>query len=119
VSFSEPVTQVESNTFTLVDRAGKLIPAWVDQIGDGTWGLFAHSVFLTAGETYTARVSAGVCSCSGICTKKSMAWSFRIAPKRGEGLEDTSVPLGFPAVAAPHADSRPNRGPHAERNGAP
>ncbi len=119
VSFSEPVTRLESSTFTLVDSAGRLIPAWVDQIGDGTWGLFAHGIFLTAGETYTARVSAGVCSYSGICTNKSMAWSFRIASRRGEGLEDTSLPLGFPAVAAPHADSRPNRGLHAERNGAP
>jgi hypothetical protein len=119
VSFSEPVTRLEGNTFTLADSAGRAVPAWVDQVGDGTWGLFAHAVFLTAGETYTARVSAGICSYSGICTKKSIAWTFRIASRRGEGLEDTSVPLGFPAVAAPHADSRPNRGPHAERNGAP
>src|SRR5262249_22257442 len=119
VSFSEPVAQLESNTFTLADSAGNPIPAWVDQIGDGTWALFAHSVFLTAGETYSARLSAGICSYSGICTKKSIAWSFKISSRRGQSLEDTSVPLGFPAVAAPHADSRPTRRMPAERNGAP
>lgn len=117
VSFSEPVTNLQSETFTLIDGTGARVPAWVDQIGDGTWGVFPHGVFLTAGETYTARVSAGVCGSSGTCMKNAIAWSFRVASRRGEGVGDTSVPLGFPAGVPPHAGSRPTRGPHAERNG--
>jgi len=117
LSFSAPVTNLESATFTLADSAGHQVPAWVDQIGEGTWGLFPHAVFLTAGETYTARVSAGVCDYSGSCTKQPIAWSFTISPRRGEGAGDTTVPLGFPRAQAARADSSATRGRHAERNG--
>ena len=44
---------VDATTFTLTDATGVRVPASVDQIGDFTWGLFPHEVFLKKGETYT------------------------------------------------------------------
>src|SRR5262249_57888108 len=60
VFFSEPVTGVDATTMTLTDAQGTAVPASVAQIGDYTWGLFPHQVFLTRGATYTARVAASV-----------------------------------------------------------
>jgi len=96
-SFSEPVTKVDSRTFTLVDAAGARVAASVHQIGDGTWGLFPDQVFLKGGETYTARVAAGVCGYAENCTMKAVAWRFTVASKKGEGAGDTTIPTGFPA----------------------
>jgi hypothetical protein len=96
-SFSEPATKVDNRTFTLVDSAGARVPASVHQIGDGTWGLFPDRVFLKGGETYTARVAAGVCGYTGNCTKTALAWHFTVASKRGDGSGDTTVPTGFAA----------------------
>jgi hypothetical protein len=96
-SFSEPATKVDNRTFTLVDSAGARVPASVHQIGDGTWGLFPDRVFLKGGETYTARLAAGVCGYAGNCTKKTVAWHFTVASKRGDGTGDTTIPTGFAA----------------------
>jgi len=95
--FSEPVTKVDGRTFTLTDASGHRVPASVHQIGEGTWGLFTDRVFLTEGETYTARVAAGVCGYTGTCTTKALAWSFQVSAKRGEGRGDTTIPAGFAA----------------------
>ena len=57
--FSKPVRGVDRSSFTLVDSRGRKVPASVDQIGDGTWALFPDRVFLSGGETYTARLAAG------------------------------------------------------------
>jgi len=94
-SFSKPVTGVDAESFTLTDESGAPVPAFVDQIGDGTWGLFPHQVFLAGEKTYTARLTAGVCDAHRNCTRQETVWSFRIAANRGQGSGDTSVPLGF------------------------
>jgi len=99
--FTEPVAGLDASTFTLEDDGGKTVPAFVDAIGDGTWGLFPHGVFLEPNRKYTARVAAGVCDLAGNCTHGDVAWSFTTGEKAGEGAGDTGVPLGFPAAAAP------------------
>jgi hypothetical protein len=109
-SFSEPVRNLDQSSFTLVDAAGTPVPASVHQIGDGTWGLFADRIFLKGGETYTARLAAGVCGYAGNCTTKAVTWSFKVTSQRGEGVGDTTIPLGFtsgPAPAAPSAPTAP------------
>jgi hypothetical protein len=105
-TFSEPVRGVDDRTFTLVDSHGNRVPAAVDQIGEGTWGLFPDRIFLEAGETYTARVAAGLCGVADDCTPRDVVWSFRTASSRDEGRGDTSVASGFP-------------GPSPERLGPP
>ena len=52
-SFSEPVSGVDARSFTLTDATGAPVPAAVDQIGPGTFGLFPHRVLLQPGATYT------------------------------------------------------------------
>jgi Big-like domain-containing protein len=104
-SFSAPVQGMNPESFTLTDERGARVPAFVDQIGDGTWALFPHQVFLAGGKTYTARLAAGICDFNRNCTKKELAWSFTTAAQRGQGKGDTSVPLGFvsPGTPAPAA----------------
>ena len=99
--FSRPVRGVDSSTFTLVDAKGRKVPASVDQIGDGTWALFADRVFLSAGETYTARLAAGLCDHAGDCTKDNVRWRFTVSASRDEGTGDTTIPMGFPSGHAP------------------
>ena len=99
-SFSEPVTRVDSATFTLVDSAGARVPASVQQIGDGTWGLFPDQVFLKPGETYTARLAAGVCGHAGNCSAEPVAWRFTVAARGENGVGDTTIPTGYPASQA-------------------
>jgi hypothetical protein len=95
VHFSEPVTGINANTFTLVDSNGLSVPAFVDQIGDRTWALFPHSIFLNTRATYTARVAAPICDFNNNCAGQDMVWSFTTTRTTGTG--NTSVPLGFPA----------------------
>jgi len=95
VTFNEPVTGVDNRTFTLVDSRGLAVPAFVDQIGDGTWALFAHDIFLRTGSTYTARLAAGICDFSNNCSNAAVSWSFQTATSLTNGRGDTSVPLGF------------------------
>jgi hypothetical protein len=95
VNFSEPVTGVDASSFTLVDGNGLSVPAFVDQIGDGTWALFPHAVFLGTRATYTASVAAGICDYANNCTTQPITWSFTTTRTTGTG--NTSVPLGFPA----------------------
>jgi hypothetical protein len=101
VSFSEPVTRVDAATFTLVDATGAPVPASVDQIGDGTWGLFPDRVFLKPGETYTARVAAGICGFAANCATRPVVWTFTVASRRGDGSGDTTIPAGYPAREPP------------------
>jgi hypothetical protein len=95
-TFSEPVRGVDATTFSLVDARGHRVPAAVDQIGEGTWGLFPDRVFLKGGETYTARVAAGICGVEDNCTPREIEWSFKTASSPDVGQGDTSVALGFP-----------------------
>lgn len=94
-TFSTPVTNLDVHAFTLHDRTGALVPASIDQIGDGTWGLFPHRVFLEAGAAYTARLSGRVCDPSGRCTVVTRSWTFTIAAEDGAAQGDTRVPIGF------------------------
>jgi len=94
-SFSEPVTRVDAATFTLSDAAGDRVPASVHQIGDGTWGLFPDRVFLTSGETYTARIAAGVCGTGTACTTKAIEWKFTVAARPDQAAGDTTIPAAF------------------------
>ena len=100
-SFSEPVRGVDASSFTLTDAQGRAVPSSVDQIGDGTWALFPDAVFLIPGETYRARVAAGICDHAGGCTKNELTWRFTIARTPGEGAGDASIPVGFPRDTAP------------------
>jgi hypothetical protein len=94
--FSEPVTGVTASTFTLTDPQGLSVPAFVDQIGDGTWALFPHRVFLNTRDVYTARLAAPICDFQGNCTSQDIVWSFTVTQTAGGGAGNTSVPLGFP-----------------------
>jgi hypothetical protein len=102
--FSKPVLGVNAQTFSLADSHGNAVPASVDQIGDGAWGLFPHQVLLKAGEKYTARLRAGVCDVGKNCTGQDLVWKFTIARTPGLASGDTSVPSGFPSeFPAPNA----------------
>lgn len=107
-TFSEPVTGVDTGTFTLRDGAGRPVPAFVDQIGDGTWGLFPHRVFLEPGEVYTASLKGPVCDGAGNCRSPGASWSFRVTEAGTGGEGNTSVPEGFPGWAPPPPDVPPS-----------
>ncbi|MFZ5588373.1 MAG: hypothetical protein ACOY4M_01805 [Pseudomonadota bacterium] len=49
VSFSEPVTGVDANTFYLTDSRGNSVPALMNQIDDTTWALFPYT---TTNQTF-------------------------------------------------------------------
>jgi hypothetical protein len=95
VSFSKPVAGVDAQSFTLADSHGAGVPAWVDQIGDGTWGLFPNQVLLKPGETYQARLKAGVCDAAHSCTPSDVTWRFTVASEPELGTGDTEIPTGF------------------------
>src|SRR5262249_46022812 len=95
--FSKPVRGVDARTFTLADSTGAQVPAWVDQIGDGVYGLFANQVLLKVGETYTARLAAGLCALAGNGTRSDRTWSFQVAADPEQGAGDTTIPSGFSA----------------------
>jgi hypothetical protein len=95
--FSEPVTGVDATSFVLTDSNGVTVPAFVDQIGDGTWALFPHAVFLNTRAVYTARLRAPVCDIHNNCTSQDTVWSFTVTRTAGAGTGNTAVPLGFPA----------------------
>jgi hypothetical protein len=105
--FSEPVRGVTPETFTLTNAAGLSVPAFVDQIGDGAWGLFPHQVFLEPGAAYTARLAPGICDTHGNCTTRETVWRFTVAAEGEQPQGDTGLPRGFPAAAPPAADLAP------------
>ena len=105
-SFSVPVIGVDATTFTLRDESGALVPASVQQVGDGTWALFPDQVFLRAGRTYTARIDPGVCALTGSCAAKPVTWRFTLAATGREGTGDTTIPPGFPAGHKPTSSPR-------------
>jgi len=95
VFVSEPCTGLDASTFTLRDGRGAAVPASVDQIGDGAWGLFPDRVFLNPNETYTARVDGRLCGFDGRCAPTTRTWRFRTAANVDSGTGDTRVPRGF------------------------
>jgi hypothetical protein len=113
--FSKPVRGVDNHSFMLTDSHGRQVPAWVDQIGDGVWGLFPDPVLLKAGQSYTARLKSGACDLSGNCTKQDTVWRFTVSKEASQGAGDTSIPNGFvapgpspdiPRIAATRQPSR-------------
>jgi len=112
VFFSRPVTGVTPKTFTLTDASGAVLPAWVDPIGDGAWGLFANQIQLKPGATYTAHLAAGICDAAVAtsCTTEGAEWSFTIAADAESSDGDSGVPIGFSGArgaAVPHAAAAP------------
>src|SRR5262249_29640172 len=97
VFFSRPVTGVGATTFTLTDAGGAAVPAWVDPIGDGVWGLFPNQIMLKPGATYTARLAPGICDAIAPdrCTTDGAEWSFTVAADADASEGDTGLPVGF------------------------
>jgi len=93
--FSRPVRGVTPESFTLSDSRGVQVPAGVDQIGDGAWGLFPSVILLKPGEQYTARLRRGVCDLTGACTSSDLVWHFRVSPDGEQAMGDASIPDGF------------------------
>jgi hypothetical protein len=103
IFFSRPVTGVTQATFTVTDAAGAVLPAWVDPIGDGVYGLFANQIQYKPGATYTAHLAAGICDAAQptSCTPDATEWSFTIAADADSSDGDSSVPLGFAGANGP------------------
>ena len=115
VTFSKPVRGVNTQTFTLADSKGTQVPAWVDQIGDGTWGLFPNPVILNGGETYTARLKSGICDQFNNCTRQDMIWKFTVSKDPNQGYGDSTIPMGFPGqfpVSSPNPPPQPVAASH-------
>jgi len=106
VFFSEPVRGVDNRSFLLFDAHGASVPAFVDQIGDGVWGLFPHQIILNAGEAYTAKLKAGICDMAGNCTARDIAWKFKVTPEPDKGSGDTTIPTAF-ATPSPFRHAMP------------
>ena len=106
-SFYRPVSGLAARNFVLTNSHGASVQARVEQIGDGTWGLFPDEVILKAGESYTARLKAGICDLSGNCTRQDTVWKFSISkdPNREEG--NSSVPAGFDVPQMTSRSSNP------------
>jgi hypothetical protein len=118
VFFNRPVTGVTAATFTVTDASGAVLPAWVDQIGDGAWGLFANQIQYKPGATYTAHLAAGICAtdASTACTTEGTEWTFTIAADAESSDGDSSVPMGFSGAKGPpppHAAAAPTEPPAA------
>jgi len=109
VSFSEPVTGVDARSFTLTDAAGAAVPAAVDQIGPGTFGLFPHRVLLKPGASYTARLAAGIADAAGNRTAQDHTWTFTIAAEPEHATGNTAVPGGFFVASQPVALTQPTK----------
>ena len=95
VTFSEPVRGIDNRSFVLTDSRGVQVPAWVDQIGAGSWGLFPNSIRLKNGETYIARLKAGICSLANSCLTRDTVWKFSVSSDPQKGVGDSSIPIGF------------------------
>jgi len=119
VSFSEPVTGVDARTFTLVDDKGAAVPADVDQIGAGTFGLFPHTIKLKPGATYTARLAAGIADAAGNRTTDERTWTFSIAAAPEHAIGNTAVPAAFDIASQPQpvALTQPTKRIHMSAKG--
>jgi hypothetical protein len=98
-TFSEPVSGVDATTLTLHDGRGNVVPASVDQIGDGTWALFPHQIVLNPNEKYSVRLGGRICGLApregGNCLRQPSSWRFTTVPENGTARGDTRIPAGF------------------------
>jgi Bacterial Ig-like domain len=95
VFFPKPVRALGRRDFVLTDSRGRQIAVHPDQIGAGTWGVFPDQVLLQPGETYSARLKAGVCDLFHNCIRHDVAWKFTVAKEAAQATGDTSIPVGF------------------------
>lgn len=84
-TFSEPMQapSVTTSTFSLVDQEGAIVPGFVQYQGDLHKAIFAPSVDLVPGRTYTARIAAAVQDVAGNPMASDVEWSFTI-PMRND-----------------------------------
>jgi hypothetical protein len=115
VSFSEPVAGVDARSFTLTDAAGAPVPADVDQIGPGSFGLFPHRVLLQPGATYRARLAAGIADTAGNRTAEERSWTFTVAPDAEHATGNTAVPAAFAVPSQPVVLSQTRRNSHSAK----
>lgn len=115
VFFSRPVRELKAGHFALTDSDGAQVPAAVEQIGDGTWGLFPNQVRLHGGETYTAHLKSGVCDFSDSCTRQDLVWKFTVAKDDEPGRGDTTIPMGFKLPDQHTKESLPDPSPASHR----
>lgn len=82
-TFSEPMLapSFTTSTFSLVDEEGTIVPGFVQYQGDFHKAIFAPSVDLVHGRTYTARIAAGVQDVAGNPMASGVEWSFTIPPR--------------------------------------
>ncbi len=114
------MTGVNATTFTLTDAGGAAVPAWVDPIGDGVWGLFANQIMLKPGATYTAHLAPGICDAIAPdhCTKDGAEWSFTVATDADASEGDTGLPVGFSGASGappPRPSTAPAKAPQADK----
>jgi hypothetical protein len=50
---------------------------------------------LKAGETYTARLNAGICGLARDCMTRDTVWQFAVTKDAAQGTGDTTIPMGF------------------------
>ena len=117
VSFSEPVTGVDASSFTLTDADGAAVPAAVDQIGPGTFGLFPHRILLKPGATYRARLAAGVADAAGNRTGEERFWTFTVAADAEHAAGNTAIPRAFAITPQPIAVTQPPKRIHTVAKG--
>jgi hypothetical protein len=106
ISGSEPLVGIDEKSFTLTNSVDEIVPAKVAQISDFTWALFPNQVFLTHGETYTAKVST-LCDAAYNCLDRELSWDFTVASEHAEAQGDTRAPA---LVAAPGGSSTRSSG---------
>jgi hypothetical protein len=61
---------------------------------------------LKEGETYTARLKAGICDFSGNCTVRDLVWKFTVSKEPEEATGDTTIPMGFNVAHSESAKSQ-------------
>jgi Bacterial Ig-like domain/PQQ enzyme repeat/Domain of unknown function (DUF5122) beta-propeller len=102
-TFSEPVTGVSTSTFTLTRAGGTAVAATVAQGSGNTWTL-DPAADLTAGTTYTARLTNGITDGGGN-RLTATSWTFSTAAPAGDTTAPTVTATSPTGDAVPVASS--------------
>ena len=101
---------VDARTFTLTDATGAPVPAAVDQIGPGTFGLFPHRVLLEAGrDVHRAPRRRHRRRRRQPARRKIGAGRFTIAADAEHATGNTAVPAAFVIPSQPVALTQPTK----------